>query len=50
MEIDFMSACFLILKYPMLGNFIQEAYNRGDDEELIDFLFALETDSVLVYH
>jgi hypothetical protein len=31
-----------MLRYYYIGNYIQEAYNRGDDEELYDFLFGLE--------
>ncbi len=46
-RIDVMSAYYLIARYPMLANYIQDAYNRGHHEELIDFLFALETDPVL---
>ena len=41
---DRLSALYLILKYPPLGNYIQEAYNREDYTELIDFLFDLDLD------
>jgi hypothetical protein len=41
------AAYFLMMRYPPLANYIQEAYNRGDHEELLDFLFALETEPVL---
>ena len=44
MTIDIMSAYFLIVRYPSLGNYIQDSFNRDDHEELIDFLFALETE------
>ena len=44
------SAYFLILRYPTLANFIQESWNLGHDNELIDFLFALETEDVLYYN
>lgn len=46
-RISVTSAYFLIMRYPTLANYIQDAYNRGDHEELIDFLFALDTDPVL---
>ncbi len=44
-EIDEQSAYFLILRYPELANYIQESYNRRHDEELIDFIFSLDTDT-----
>ena len=44
------SAYFLMMRYPVLGNYIQEAWNRGDYEELIDFLFELEVEPVLITH
>lgn len=44
---DKISAYFLIIRYPMLANYIQESFNRGHHEELIDFLFALDTEPVL---
>lgn len=46
-QIDRISVYFLMIRYPSLGNYIQESWNRGHDEELIDFLFALETDDML---
>lgn len=36
------SAYHLMARYPYLGNYIQEAWNRGDHEELLDFLFGLD--------
>ena len=36
------SAYHLMVRYPYIGNYIQEAWNRGDYEELMDFLFGLE--------
>lgn len=47
---DIMSAYFLMVKYPTLANYIQESYNRGHDEELIDFIFALETEDAPKVH
>lgn len=44
------SAYFLMLRYPPLANYIQEAYNRGHHEELIDFIFGLELEPVLHKH
>ncbi len=44
-EIDVQSAYFLIIRYPEIANYIQESYNRGHDEELIDFIFNLDTDT-----
>mgnify|MGYP001559593667 CR=1 FL=1 len=38
------SAWFLIVKYPTLRDYIHETYNSGAHEELIDFLFAIETE------
>jgi hypothetical protein len=49
-KMNIMNAYHLILRYPTLGNYIQESYNRGNDEELIDFLFALDTEPVLYYN
>lgn len=40
--IDIISAYFLIIKYPTLGNYIQDSFNSDNHEELIDFLFSLE--------
>lgn len=42
-----MSAYHLILRYPMLASYIEESFNRGDHEELLDFLFGLDTEVVL---
>lgn len=50
MTIPIESAYFLILKYPPLGNYIQEAFNRGDHDELLDYLFGLDTEPVLQVH
>lgn len=50
MEISRLSAYFLLIRYPAIGNYIEEAYNRGDHEELIDFIFALDTEPVLTYN
>ena len=36
------SAYHLMMRYPTLGNYIQEAWNRGDHGELIDFLFGVD--------
>ena len=44
---DIISAYFLIIRYPTLATYIQEAFNRGNDEELMDFLFALDTDEMV---
>jgi hypothetical protein len=48
--VNVISAYFLIIRYPSLANYIQESYNRGNDEELIDFLFALEIEDVVHYN
>lgn len=45
-KINVLSAFYLIVKYPNLAVFIETCYNNGEHEELIDFLFALETDYV----
>lgn len=47
-EIKEMSAYHLILRYPTIAYYIQEAYNRGNHEELIDFLFGLELEDVVL--
>jgi hypothetical protein len=39
-----LSAYFLILRYPALSSYIEKLFNEGEDEELMDFIFALETD------
>ena len=46
-RIDKQSAYFLILKYPMLADYIQDAFNGDDHKDLIEFLFGLDTDIVL---
>lgn len=44
MEIDVLSSYYLILRYPAISSYIQEAFDRGDYEDLMDFLFELETE------
>ena len=44
-EMPIESAHHLMMMYPGLGNYIQESFNQGNYEELIDFLFALEKDN-----
>ena len=37
---------YLILRYPTLKQFILDSYTQHKEESLIDFLHALETDTV----
>lgn len=36
----------LILTYPSLRNFIDQAIDMGDHEQLLNFLMALESDQI----
>ncbi len=47
MKIPIESAYFLMLRYPPLANYIQEAYNRGHHDDMLDLIFGLETDIIL---
>ena len=44
------SAHFLMLRYPGLANYIQESFNRGNDNELIDFIFAIDTEDMVYFN
>ena len=48
MPID--SAYHLLARYPYIAAYIQEAWNRGDHDELMDFLFGLELEDEAICH
>lgn len=37
---------FLMYRYPILKDFILQCWKDHDDDKLLDFLFALETDEL----
>lgn len=41
-ELDYKILC---LQYPLLRKLIMSSYETGQREQLLDFLFALDTDS-----
>ena len=47
---DRISANYLIIQYPILANFIEEAFKRGNYEDIMNLLFNLETDDVVKFH
>lgn len=47
-KMDLVARQMLIYQYPTIRLFIEQCFNSGDEQKVIDFLFSLETDSV--YH
>ena len=39
---------YLTIKYPTLKGFFQSCYENNEDEKLLDFLFAIETNNVII--
>lgn len=40
----------LIIKYPTLKGFFRSCYQRNEDEKMYDFLFGIETESMVEFH
>lgn len=47
---DKLSMLYLALKYPAVSSYIINTWLRGNDQEIMDFLFALETGEGVQYH
>jgi hypothetical protein len=45
-DVCLLSIYFLMLRYPSLKTFITESVRNQDEEVMIDFIFALETDEL----
>lgn len=45
MELTLLHYKLLVMEFPLLRGFISSCYSRGTHNELIDFIFALETDN-----
>lgn len=41
---------YLALRYPAVSNYIMNTWLRGNDQEIMDFLFALDADEDVQYH